>query len=228
MKGFRRRLDDCGRVRGHVRHHRAACSAASRSDHARGDARRHLPVRSAGRLVGWRISASPFEALAANLLILLFAFAMSWVGAAIGLMARSVEVAQQDGLIWLFPVTFVSAEFVSPHTVPGPLRAVAEWSPVSATATAFRELFGNAPLAGPPTSNAWPVVHALPYAAACAFLITSVFMLLALIPRRRLRRTDRPQLYAVKARPAASASAKARVASSARRRVARSMASRSP
>ncbi|NEE24275.1 ABC transporter permease, partial [Streptomyces sp. SID7982] len=47
-----------------------------------------------GLLVGWRISASPAEALAAYLLILLFAFAMSWVGAAIGLMARSVEVAQ--------------------------------------------------------------------------------------------------------------------------------------
>ncbi|WP_097986811.1 ABC transporter permease [Streptomyces sp. f150] len=139
-----------------------------------------------GLLVGWRISASPTEALAAYLLILLFAFAMSWVGAAIGLMARSVEVAQSAGLIWLFPVTFVSAAFVSPHTMPGPLRVVAEWNPVSATATAVRGLFGNPPPTGLPTSDAWPVVHALPYSAACAIVITGVFMLLALIRFRRI------------------------------------------
>ncbi|MEV6478023.1 ABC transporter permease [Streptomyces sp. NPDC051657] len=138
-----------------------------------------------GLLVGWRITSSPADALLAYLLILLFAFAMSWVGAAIGLMARSVEVAQSAGLIWLFPVTFVSSAFVSTHTMPGPLRAIAEWNPVSATATAVRQLFGNPPPAGLPTSDTWPVVHALPYAVACACLITGAFMLLAL---RRFRR----------------------------------------
>ncbi|MEI5034917.1 ABC transporter permease [Streptomyces sp. S1A(2023)] len=138
-----------------------------------------------GLLVGWRITTSPADALLAYLLILLFAFAMSWVGAAIGLMARSVEVAQSAGLIWLFPVTFVSSAFVSTHTMPGPLRTIAEWNPVSATATAVRRLFGNPPPAGLPTSDTWPVVHALPYAVACACLITGAFMLLAL---RRFRR----------------------------------------
>ncbi|MFJ9506703.1 ABC transporter permease [Streptomyces anulatus] len=138
-----------------------------------------------GLLVGWRISSSPADALLAYLLILLFAFAMSWVGAAIGLMARSVEVAQSAGLIWLFPVTFVSSAFVSTHTMPGPLRTIAEWNPVSATATAVRQLFGNPPPAGLPTSDTWPVVHALPYAVVCACLITGAFMLLAL---RRFRR----------------------------------------
>ncbi|MFD4024541.1 ABC transporter permease [Streptomyces sp. NPDC058576] len=133
-----------------------------------------------GLLVGWRISASPVDALLAYLLILLFAFAMSWVGAAIGLMARSVEVAQSAGLIWLFPVTFISSAFVSTHTMPGPLRTVAEWNPVSATATAVRQLFGNPPPTGLPTSDTWPVVHALPYAVTCACLITVGFMLLAL------------------------------------------------
>ncbi|KQX43753.1 ABC transporter [Streptomyces sp. Root63] len=138
-----------------------------------------------GLSVGWRITASPADALLGYLLILLFAFAMSWVGAAIGLMARSVEVAQSAGLIWLFPVTFVSSAFVSTHTMPGPLRTIAEWNPVSATATAVRQLFGNPPPAGLPTSDTWPVVHALPYAVVCACLITGAFMLLAL---RRFRR----------------------------------------
>ncbi|MHC3458561.1 ABC transporter permease [Streptomyces flavovirens] len=138
-----------------------------------------------GLLVGWRIAGSPADALLAYALIMLFAFAMSWVGAAIGLLARSVEVAQSAGLIWLFPVTFVSSAFVSTRTMPGPLRAVAEWNPVSATATAVRQLFGNPPTAGVPAGDAWPVVHALPYAVSCACLITGAFMLLAL---RRFRR----------------------------------------
>ncbi|MFD3415073.1 ABC transporter permease [Streptomyces cyaneofuscatus] len=138
-----------------------------------------------GLLVGWRISASPTDALLAYALILLFAFAMSWVGAAIGLMARSVEVAQSAGLIWLFPVTFISSAFVTTHSVPGPLRTVAEWNPVSATATAVRQLFGNRPPAGIPTSDTGPVVYALPYAVACAGLITGAFMFLTL---RRFRR----------------------------------------
>lgn len=139
-----------------------------------------------GLLVGWRIGSSAGDAVLAYLLILLFAFAMSWVGAAIGLMARSVEVAQSAGLLWLFPVTFVSSAFVSTHTMPGPLRAVAEWNPVSATATAVRGLFGNPAPSGVPVSDAWPVVHALPYALGCAWLITGTFMLLALTRFRRV------------------------------------------
>ncbi|AEN08134.1 MULTISPECIES: ABC transporter permease [unclassified Streptomyces] len=139
-----------------------------------------------GLLVGWRIAGSPADALLAYALILLFAFAMSWVGAAIGLLARSVEVAQSAGLIWLFPVTFVSSAFVSTQTMPGPLRTVAEWNPVSATATAVRQLFANPPPGGVPAGDAWPVVHALPYAVFCACLITGAFMLLALGRFRRI------------------------------------------
>ncbi|MFE1799818.1 MULTISPECIES: ABC transporter permease [unclassified Streptomyces] len=139
-----------------------------------------------GLLVGWRIHASVADALVGYLLILLFAFAMSWVGAAIGLLARSVEVAQSAGLIWLFPVTFVSSAFVSTHTMPGPLRTVAEWNPVSATATAVRQLFGNPPPGGIPVSTVWPVAHALPYALGCACLITAAFMLVSLTRFRRI------------------------------------------
>ncbi|MBP0456545.1 ABC transporter permease [Streptomyces montanisoli] len=141
-----------------------------------------------GLLVGWRISASVPTAVLGYLLILLFAFAMSWVGATIGLVARSVEVAQSAGLIWLFPVTFVSSAFVSTSSMPGPLRAVAEWNPVSATATAVRRLFGNEPPAGLAYGHAWPVVHALPYALVCAAVITAFFMVFAVSRFRRVTR----------------------------------------
>ncbi|MFJ6701063.1 ABC transporter permease [Streptomyces sp. NPDC091272] len=139
-----------------------------------------------GLLIGWRIDATFLDALLAYLLVLLLAFAMSWVGAAIGLMARSVEVAQSAGLIWLFPVTFVSSAFVSTDSMPGPLRTVAQWNPVSATATAVRDLFGNASPAGLAAGDAWPVVHALPYALLSALALTCVFMFLALTRFRRI------------------------------------------
>lgn len=73
-----------------------------------------------GLLIGWRIAGTLPEAVLAYLLILAFAFAMSWVGATIGLTARSVEVAQSAGLIWLFPVTFLSSAFVPTATLPAP------------------------------------------------------------------------------------------------------------
>ncbi|MCF3960127.1 ABC transporter permease [Streptomyces fuscigenes] len=141
-----------------------------------------------GLLVGWRINGSPTAAALAYLLVLLFAFAMSWVGATIGLVARSVEVAQSAGLIWLFPVTFVSSAFVSTSTMSGPLRTVAEWNPVSATATAVRRLFANPPPGDHPYGSAWPVVHALPYSLACAAAITAAFMGIALTRFRRITR----------------------------------------
>lgn len=141
-----------------------------------------------GLLVGWRVEGSAVEAIAAYGLILLFAFAMSWVGATIGLMARSVEVAQSAGLIWLFPVTFVSGAFVSVATMPGPLRVVAEWNPVSATATATRSLFGNkAPSAVLPPDS-WPVQHATAYALLCACAVIALFMPLAVGRYRSIAR----------------------------------------
>ncbi|MFI7382186.1 ABC transporter permease [Streptomyces sp. NPDC049813] len=141
-----------------------------------------------GLLVGWRVEGSVLGALAAFGLLLLFAFAMSWVGATIGLMARSVEVAQSAGLIWLFPVTFISGAFVSVTRMPGPLRVVAEWNPVSATATAGRSLFGNEAPAAVVPPDSWPVQHAVAYAALCACAIVAVFMPLAVSRYRRIAR----------------------------------------
>jgi ABC-2 type transport system permease protein len=65
-----------------------------------------------GLVVGWRIHSGFAAAAAGYLVLLLFAFAMSWVGALVGLLCRTVEVAQSAGLIWLFPLTFISSAFV--------------------------------------------------------------------------------------------------------------------
>jgi ABC-type polysaccharide/polyol phosphate export permease len=93
--------------------------------------------------VGWRISTGFWHGCAGFALLAGFGFGMSWVGAYLGLAARSLEAAQSLPMLWLFPLTFVSDVFVPTERMPGPVRAVAEWNPVSAVATAIRSQFGN-------------------------------------------------------------------------------------
>ncbi|WP_018351242.1 ABC transporter permease [Longispora albida] len=97
-----------------------------------------------GLIVGWRIHNGFFKAIAGFLLLLAFAYAMSWVSALIGLSVKSVEVAQSAGFIWMFPLTFLSNAFIPTHTLNPFLRAVADWNPISSIVLAIRDLWGNA------------------------------------------------------------------------------------
>ncbi|NUS45759.1 MAG: ABC transporter permease [Mycobacteriaceae bacterium] len=140
-----------------------------------------------GYVVGWRIRGSVAEAVLAFAVVLLFAFALSWVGAYTGLASRSVEVAQSAGLIWLFPLTFISSAFISAQSLPGPLRTVAEWNPITAVSAAGRKLFHNT--ASPPAFGdpaGWPAHHAVLYATACSVVILTVFVPLSLLRYRRV------------------------------------------
>jgi ABC-type multidrug transport system permease subunit len=109
-----------------------------------------------GLIVGWRIHSSPLEALAGFGLLLLFAYAFSWVMAVIGLMVRSPEVFNNATFVLVFPLTFIANTFVGTTNLPGPLKVVAEWNPISAVTQAARELFGNTNPAVPPP-DAWPL-----------------------------------------------------------------------
>lgn len=139
-----------------------------------------------GYVVGWRINGGIAHAVLAFAVILLFAFAMSWVGALTGLLSPTVEVAQSAGLIWLFPLTFISSAFVSAESLPGPMRAVAEWNPITAVSAAGRKLFDNGapPSFGTPTG--WPAEHCIAYAVACSLAILIVVVPLALIRYRKV------------------------------------------
>ena len=84
-------------------------------------------------------------------------------------------------LVW--PVSMLSNLFVDPATMPGWLGAIASWNPLSATASATRELFG-APEWG---AGSWPTEHAVVLAVAWPVLITAVFAPLAIRTYRRLK-----------------------------------------
>jgi ABC-2 type transport system permease protein len=145
-----------------------------------------LVMSLCGLVVGWRIRGSFLDALAAYGLLLLFAFAMSWTGALIGLIAGRVEVAQSAGFIWLFPVTFISSVFISATNLPGPLRAFANWNPVTTVADASRKLFGNRNPANLPPGVGWAADHSAIYSVAAAIVIIAVFLPLAVGRYRRV------------------------------------------
>ncbi|MFF4273257.1 ABC transporter permease [Streptomyces sp. NPDC001536] len=127
-------------------------------------------------LVGWRTHTSVGEVLGAFGLLLLLGYAFTWVGALIGLSVRTPEAATSGGLIWLFPVTFVSNAFVDSSQMTPWLRHVADWNPFSATVQASRELFGNP---GVSQSDAWPMQHPVWASLIYSILIVVLFRTLA-------------------------------------------------
>jgi ABC transporter DrrB family efflux protein len=128
-------------------------------------------------IVGWRVHNGIPEALGGFALLLLLGYAFSWIGALIGLSVRTPEAATSGGLIWLFPLTFISNAFVDSSQMTPWLRHIADWNPFSATVQACRQLFGN-----PPThsmSDAWPMQNPVWASLLWSILIIVVFRTLA-------------------------------------------------
>ncbi|MCX5376289.1 ABC transporter permease [Streptomyces sp. NBC_00091] len=133
-------------------------------------------------LVGWRTHESLGKVLAGFALLLLLGYAFSWIGALIGLSVRTPEAATSGGLIWLFPVTFISNAFVPTENMASWLQPIAEWNPFSATVQAARQLFGNP---GVSPSDTWPMAHPVWASLIWSALIIAVFRTLAVRKYRR-------------------------------------------
>jgi ABC transporter DrrB family efflux protein len=93
-----------------------------------------------GFAVGFRLHGGIFNFLAACALVLLFGYALSWVFASIGLLAKDPESAQAAAFPILAPLVFASSVFVAPTLMPGWLQGFATHQPVSVTASAVRGL----------------------------------------------------------------------------------------
>ncbi len=127
-----------------------------------------------GLVVGWRISGSVIEAIGGFLLLLLFAYAFSWIMAYVGLKVSSVEVVNNASFMFIMPLTFVSNAFVRSDLMPGPLKTFAEWNPVSAVAQAVREAFGNT--GNVPIPDAWSLQNPLAYSLVWIGIILAIFI----------------------------------------------------
>jgi len=131
-----------------------------------------------GLIVGWRIHDGLAKAVGGYALLLLFGYAMSWIGVWIGLSVRAPEAAQSAVFIWLYPLTFLSNAFVPVSSLPGFLAQVAQWNPVSPTVLAVRQLFGDPTGSGiGHQMSAFPLLHP----ALCS-LGWSVFLLAVFVP----------------------------------------------
>lgn len=133
--------------------------------------------------LGWRWAGSGSAAAGAFALLLLFRFALLWVGLSLGLAARSPDLVMAvQILIW--PASFLSSAFVDASTMPAWLSSIAAWNPLSATATAARQLFGAPPIA----ATSWTAEHAVALALAWPILLILIFLPLATRQYRNLGR----------------------------------------
>jgi len=136
-------------------------------------------MMATGFIVGWRVRSSFVEALAAVVLLLLFAYALSWVMAFLGMIVRSPEVINNVSFLVLFPLTFISNAFVPSENLPTPLRIFAEYNPVSALVQSARELFGNIP-PGAPVGDSWMQQNPIPTVLIGIVVVLAVFVPLSI------------------------------------------------
>jgi ABC transporter DrrB family efflux protein len=140
-----------------------------------------------GLAIGWRPDAAALSVVAGAGIVVLFAYAFTWVNTCIALAVKGPESAQGIVFIAVFPLAFVSNVFAPTQGMPSWLATIANWNPVSAVASACRDLFG----ASNPSAavQAWPMQH--PVEAA---LIWSLALLAVCVPlagylyRRRTRK----------------------------------------
>jgi ABC transporter DrrB family efflux protein len=142
-----------------------------------------LVMTITGLIVGWRIHTGPWEAMAGFLLLLVFAYAVSWIMAFVGLRVSSVEVVQNASFLFIFPLTFIANTFVVPTNMPAALRTFAEWNPVSAVAQAVREAFGNTGTL--PEPDVWSLANPWAYSLIWVVIILSIFIPLSVRQYRK-------------------------------------------
>jgi ABC transporter DrrB family efflux protein len=141
-------------------------------------------VAGTGLIVGWRSGGSVGGMLGGFAVALLFAYALSWVGGCVGLAAKGAESAQGFGFLVLFPLSFVSNALVPTNGMPGWLRTITDWNPVSAVTAAVRHLWANPNPSG--ASTAWSMQHPVATAVlwSAAILVVCVPLASALYRRR--------------------------------------------
>jgi ABC-2 type transport system permease protein len=138
----------------------------------------------AGLVVGWRIHSGVLDIFAAYGLMVLFSFAMIWIGVLLGSLVPTPEGVQGVAFVVIFPVTFIASTFVPTSTLPSVLKTVAEWNPTSSLANALRHLFEN-PGGTLPTSGAWPLQHPVAYTVIWAIAIVVICAPLAVMQYQR-------------------------------------------
>jgi ABC-2 type transport system permease protein/oleandomycin transport system permease protein len=110
-----------------------------------------LIIVAVGYAVGFRFQNGAVPAILMVVLAIAFGVAICVISAFTGLAIGDEESVQAFGLIWLFPLTFLSSAFVPISTMPGWLQAFANNQPVTYVVDTMRALA----LGGPIEANLW-------------------------------------------------------------------------
>jgi oleandomycin transport system permease protein len=99
-----------------------------------------------GAVLGFRPHGTLLAVLAGSGLILLFSFAICWIAALVGMLAKSPGSVQGLAFLLIFPLTFGSNVFVPTAELPGWLQAWVKINPVTQVSDAARGLLLDLPL----------------------------------------------------------------------------------
>jgi len=135
-----------------------------------------------GLAIGWHPHRGVARAAGALGLLLLLRFAFVWIGIYLGLRFYDNSEAVTAVRTLEFPIGFLGNPFVAIATMPAWLGAIALWNPLSSTASAARQLFGDPVGAGP----SWVTGHAILVAVAWPVILIVVFFPLSVRRYRHL------------------------------------------
>ena len=133
-------------------------------------------VLLASLAMGFRPNAGPLDWLGAIGLLLLYVVALSWLAAALGVIAKSVESASTLSFFMLF-VPYLSSAFVQVETMPAFLRPISEHQPITPVIETVRSFLTGTSLNG----TGWVAL------AWCTGLFLFSFTLATVLFRRRAR-----------------------------------------
>jgi ABC-2 type transport system permease protein len=100
-------------------------------------------------LIGFRPNAGATDWLAAAGILLAFVLAISWLSAAVGLLARSPEAANGFTFLVMF-LPYASSAFVPIHTMPSWIQGFARHQPVTPVTETLRGLLLGTPVGSSP------------------------------------------------------------------------------
>jgi ABC-2 type transport system permease protein len=101
-------------------------------------------VVALGLVMGFDAEGGVPGVLAGVLLVVAFAFGLSWIFTTIGMIMRAPNAVMNAGFMGLFPLIFLSNIFVDPSTLPAWLEAFVDVNPISHLVTGVRGLMGGA------------------------------------------------------------------------------------
>ena len=129
----------------------------------------------AALLMGFRSGAGVAAWLAVAGILILFTLMLTWIAVIAGLTAKTTDgVSAISYPLILLP--FISSAFVPTDTMPGPVRAFAEYQPVTSIANAIRDLLTQQPVG----TDIWIAL------AWCVGILVVAYMVATVVYRRRI------------------------------------------